>query len=680
MKKFNKVFIFVWLALVPAKAYSAFEDLGVSARSHGMGDVSVAIADDAYSVYYNPAGLTQLKFPKIGSSYAMLFQGMTDNSSMGKHFVSYAYPMMERGKNTLGIGVSYAGFNVAGLWEESVISGAVAKDLEESMGMPVRVGASVRMLNVKYGDDPYMTTVFDAGTSKSAFGVDVGAMYKVSREMTIGAMLSNVNTPDTGVKWSDPLLMGMKFGGSYKYETFIFAGEVSMPNPETTNISAGGEMWFYQKSIKMAGVRAGVITDNKKKTDITGGASYWLPPMNGMMVGIDYALIYPLETAKNTMTHWISLQVAFGVEKMEPVQRTVTITAIAKPEMISPDGNGIGDKTTIALSSGVFRDVSSWQIQIKKDKTAVKMIKGTYTIPESAAWDGKDDKDSVVSDGSYVYTFTVIDGAGSEETTGERTIIVDTKPPIAKIALSSPVFSPDGDGIDDKIMFSLQASDDIGVDNWIYKISDSQNKDVKKYNGKAAPPEIEWDGTDDANKPITTGKYNCDLIVFDTAGNKSSSTIVLEAVTSKPVPPPVVKEAVKEPLGAETPKVKGVDLIDSPEGGIIRFPYYKLFDAKGKVKPEAYEILDLVVKSIEDNPTRKVRIEGHTDTSSTNKMLELKTSEIRAKSIYNFLVMRGIPAERLSYIGIGPMKPLILEEKTASDRAQNRRIEIIILK
>jgi outer membrane protein OmpA-like peptidoglycan-associated protein len=57
---------------------------------------------------------------------------------------------------------------------------------------------------------------------------------------------------------------------------------------------------------------------------------------------------------------------------------------------------------------------------------------------------------------------------------------------------------------------------------------------------------------------------------------------------------------------------------------------------------------------------------------------ELSTQ--RAKAIYNFLVVNGISKSRLSYKGFGSTQPIFpLPEKDETQRAANRRVEILII-
>jgi len=71
------------------------------------------------------------------------------------------------------------------------------------------------------------------------------------------------------------------------------------------------------------------------------------------------------------------------------------------------------------------------------------------------------------------------------------------------------------------------------------------------------------------------------------------------------------------------------------------------------------------------NPKLTVTIEGHTDNvggDADNQIL----SQNRAKSIFDYLVSRGIDKSRLSYKGYGASKP-IANNGTAEGRAKNRR-------
>ncbi|HEX4046465.1 MAG TPA: hypothetical protein VH309_01450, partial [Elusimicrobiota bacterium] len=79
--------------LLAAPARAAFLDLGAGARAPGMGDAFTALADDAYAIHYNPAGLAQLDRPQFSAAYTKLYVGLTDGSDLGTSQLVYAQPL-----------------------------------------------------------------------------------------------------------------------------------------------------------------------------------------------------------------------------------------------------------------------------------------------------------------------------------------------------------------------------------------------------------------------------------------------------------------------------------------------------------------------------------------------------------------------------------------------------------
>ncbi len=97
MKNKLKAFLIalIFAALIPQKIQAAYDDIGISARAVGMGNAFTAVADDVYSIYYNPAGLATLERPEFATTYAQLYPGLTDNSSLQNSFFGYAQPLDE---------------------------------------------------------------------------------------------------------------------------------------------------------------------------------------------------------------------------------------------------------------------------------------------------------------------------------------------------------------------------------------------------------------------------------------------------------------------------------------------------------------------------------------------------------------------------------------------------------
>jgi OOP family OmpA-OmpF porin len=98
-----------------------------------------------------------------------------------------------------------------------------------------------------------------------------------------------------------------------------------------------------------------------------------------------------------------------------------------------------------------------------------------------------------------------------------------------------------------------------------------------------------------------------------------------------------------------------------------------------RILDQSKPLLDEVVQALKDHPEiLKVEIEGHTD-SRASKAHNLKLSDERAASVRKYLEDHGIAANRLVSKGYGETKP-IADNKTDAGRAENRRVEVRILK
>jgi outer membrane protein OmpA-like peptidoglycan-associated protein len=93
---------------------------------------------------------------------------------------------------------------------------------------------------------------------------------------------------------------------------------------------------------------------------------------------------------------------------------------------------------------------------------------------------------------------------------------------------------------------------------------------------------------------------------------------------------------------------------------------------------ESQEKLKVVASALTARPEINVRIDGHSDAFGTSKN-NLKASRFRAQGAAKFLVKSGIAPSRLKVNAYGEDKP-IASNKTKAGMAQNRRIEIRIIK
>ena len=98
---------------------------------------------------------------------------------------------------------------------------------------------------------------------------------------------------------------------------------------------------------------------------------------------------------------------------------------------------------------------------------------------------------------------------------------------------------------------------------------------------------------------------------------------------------------------------------------------------KFELKPESQVELDKLVQLLNENPTIKIEISGHTD--NVGKPADnLILSNNRAKAVVNYLVNKNIAAQRLTSKGYGETKP-VADNKTDEGRAMNRRTEVKVI-
>ncbi len=96
-----------------------------------------------------------------------------------------------------------------------------------------------------------------------------------------------------------------------------------------------------------------------------------------------------------------------------------------------------------------------------------------------------------------------------------------------------------------------------------------------------------------------------------------------------------------------------------------------------EIRPESTVELDQIVALMKDNPSLRIQINGHTDNVGKPQD-NLLLSRNRSKAVVNYLISKGIEANRLASQGYGETQPLA-DNNTAEGRAKNRRTEMKVL-
>lgn len=96
--------------------------------------------------------------------------------------------------------------------------------------------------------------------------------------------------------------------------------------------------------------------------------------------------------------------------------------------------------------------------------------------------------------------------------------------------------------------------------------------------------------------------------------------------------------------------------------------------ASTKLLSRSFAPLNEVVTVLQENPSLKLKIDGHTDSQGADDY-NMRLSEGRAASVKAYLVSKGIEESRLESEGFGETQP-VADNKTAAGRQKNRRVEM----
>lgn len=97
---------------------------------------------------------------------------------------------------------------------------------------------------------------------------------------------------------------------------------------------------------------------------------------------------------------------------------------------------------------------------------------------------------------------------------------------------------------------------------------------------------------------------------------------------------------------------------------------------KSNLTPDAVAVLKTQAEWLKANPEKKVVVEGHTDDRGTRDY-NLALGERRAVAVKNYLISRGVDADRIRVISYGKERPAVVGANEAA-WSQNRRAVTVV--
>ena len=126
-----------------------------------------------------------------------------------------------------------------------------------------------------------------------------------------------------------------------------------------------------------------------------------------------------------------------------------------------------------------------------------------------------------------------------------------------------------------------------------------------------------------------------------------------------------------------SPYLKDISLQPTDVGTVVTLKNVFFDFDRSELKPESFVELNKLADYLMKNAIR-IEIGGHTDDQGSEEYND-RLSENRAKAVYDYLIQKGIPAERLQYKGYGMRLP-VADNSTEEGRAANRRTEFKIVR
>ncbi|MFO1524414.1 MAG: OmpA family protein [Turneriella sp.] len=320
------------------------------------------------------------------------------------------------------------------------------------------------------------------------------------------------------------------------------------------------------------------------------------------------------------------------------------------PSVMNSEGYQEGE-IVIARKCPLVNDDILHRIGVGKNLLPAKTAKNKK--PAGIVWQGDISGQQRASDGTYCAVFRGRYENGNSPESVPVSVVIDTSAPQLDVSVDLDVrqFTPDGDGENEEQAFRLAGKDASPLSSYSLQISEvipqgknAQLLPVRRFQGKGELPQtIFWDGKTDTGISVESlTLYEYTLTATDIYGN-SATTVQRRFET-------------------------GAMAVKTGNSYLVRVPNADLEDLAGERLEQVYRVLTRY-------PKYKIKIEAHAATQAGIERT-LQLTEAAARRAYEFMVDRGIAAERLSYQGFGDSSPAYSTRGVQATK--NSRIDVLL--
>ncbi len=278
-----------------------------------MGEAFVALADDATALYWNPAGILQVKNSQITYMHNFWFQDITYD------YIGYVFGLRS------GVPAESGSDEKFGISAIMLNSGEIQRTLEDASGNYTGPGNKFTAYdiclaftyawkmaeNYSFGTNlKFVRSSIDDVTGY-AVSADFGFLFNPIDRLSIGVNAQNAILPipiryyrgNTGVSALHTLPMNVKVGAAYRlYDNLTLGLDVNVPIDNKLNVHIGAEYWYGNFALRL-GYKTDFIMDIDALSGLSAGMGFkW------QSYQADYAFVPYGDLG---FTHRVSLSVKF---------------------------------------------------------------------------------------------------------------------------------------------------------------------------------------------------------------------------------------------------------------------------------------------------------------------------------------------------------------------------------
>jgi len=172
------------------------------ARANSIGNAFSSIANDPYAIFYNPAGLTQIKDTELSFGMA---RRLSDYGNLGEASISYTRPLPDTENSVFGFG--YEAIRQSKIGKRDLfLFGYSDQFTLKYFQLPIMWGGNFKIISLRYPQKSHF-----------GLGLDAGIILSAKSGLKTSLVLSDI---DTGLGAS---YTSLTIGNSWTYNNTIFA-------------------------------------------------------------------------------------------------------------------------------------------------------------------------------------------------------------------------------------------------------------------------------------------------------------------------------------------------------------------------------------------------------------------------------------------------------------------------